>query len=488
MFNNALRRQSADPAPPHSRKTRPRFKIRPAIEAMEDRLALSGVQGATVELGYDSKGLLAQDTYGHLDWSDIAPDGADPVNAAWESGERSTWYIEQQRTGATLIIGGIVHNNPTAIQEGIAMFDWGFAHQSPDGGFDGSSDEFHSTAFFVEAVAHACLVLEASPYAAQYASQVAQFTADDDRAAQWMITPSILSRGEYDDLRYTHREYLDADALGETSLLANDPTLMPAARQFIQTGISLQQPDGVNPELGGHDSSYQGVGLVYAERWETYFPNDPLDPDLDHSIIKGLEWEETMILPTGEISTAGNTRTAGQELNPSGTVKTVAHVSVETAFAYRAAVNGSPRWEADALKISHFYEPASSSSSTSDAIQNSTVEGPTQPSTSSSTSGSIQDPAVEGTTPPAISSLTPVSIGGTGIEAPMPPQTSHRIMTFRHAEKRAVAIREHDSMANRVSSMTDHADLDGVTSHEASYPPGRSGLPTRRVYGTSHPR
>jgi hypothetical protein len=64
-----------------------------------------------------------------------------------------------------------------------------------------------------------------------------------------------------------------------------------------------------------------------------------------------------MILSTGQISTLESTRTAGQELNPSGTVKTVAHVSVETAFAYRAAVNGSPRWAADASKISHFYEP-----------------------------------------------------------------------------------------------------------------------------------
>ncbi len=359
MFNNALRRRSADPAPPHSRKTRPRFKIRPAIEAMEDRLALSGVRGAVVELGYDSKGLLAQDTYGHLDWSDNAPDGADPVNAAWESGQRPTWYIEQQRTGATLIIGGIVHENTAAIDEGILMFEWGFAHQSANGGFDGSSDEFHSTAYFVEAVAHAMLVLAASPYAAQYAWQVAEFSSDDDLAAQWMITPSILSRGEKDDLPYTHREYLDADALGETSLLANDPTLMPAARQFIQTGISLRQSDGVDPELGGFDSSYQGVGLDYAERWETYFPGDSLDPALDHAIIKGLEWEEPMILPTGEISTAGNTRTAGQELNPSGTVKTVAHVSVETAFAYRAAASGSPRWGADALLISQFYEPTS---------------------------------------------------------------------------------------------------------------------------------
>lgn len=265
---------------------------------------------------------------------------------------------------------------------------------------------------------------------------------------------------------------------------------MPAARQFIQTGISLQEPDGVNPELGGHDSSYQGVGLDYAERWETYFPNDPLTPAVDHVVIKGLEWEETMILPTGEISTAGNTRTARQELNPSGTVKTVAHVSVETAFAYRAAVNGSPRWEADALKISRFYEPASSSSSTSNAIQNSTVEveGQTQPSTSSSTSGSIRDPAAEGTTPPAISSRTPVSIGGTGIGAPMPPLTSHRIVTFRHAEKRAVVIRKHDSMANRLGSVTDHADLDGVTFREASSPLGRSGPRARRVYGTTHPR
>ena len=357
MFDNTRRRQSARTARLHSRKTRPRFNICPVLEAMEDRLALSGVPGAAVELGYDSKGLLAQDTYGHLDWSTIAPDGANPLNAAWESGASSTWYIELQRTGSTLIIGGIVHNNQAAIQKGISMFDWGFAHQSSNGGFDGSTDEFHGTAFFVEAVAHAMLVLEASPYAAQYAPQIAQFTADDDRAAQWMITPSILSRGTRDDLPYTHREYLDADALGETSLLANDPTLMPASRQFILRGISLQQSDGIDPELGGYDSSYQAVGLEYAERWATYFSDDSIIPALEHTITIGLEWEETMILSTGQISTVGSSRTDGQELNPNGTLKTVAYNTVETAFAYQAALSGRSRWAADASTISQYYEP-----------------------------------------------------------------------------------------------------------------------------------
>jgi hypothetical protein len=113
--------------------------------------------------------------------------------------------------------------------------------------------------------------------------------------------------------------------------------------------------NGVNPEKGGYDSSYQMVGVVYAQRWVTYFPNDSLTPKVKVMIDRALSWQKTRILPTGKISTNGNTRTAGQERGRSGKVKKVAYNSAIRGFAYWTSVTGDKEWEAIARQIARYY-------------------------------------------------------------------------------------------------------------------------------------
>lgn len=309
----------------------------------------------TTEYQIDSTNLLANTLYGYEDTSSMASDGAWSVNADWESGKSSTWYIEQQRYGADLIISGIVHNNTTYINDGFKVFDWGFAHQASDGSFAGTGDAFHSTSFFVEAVAHACLVIEQSPYAATYQAKVNTYAAEVYKAAKWMAGSTVWSQGLSYDSPYTHRRYLVADALGLTSLLVGgDSDLMAKSRYEIQNGLSLQWANGVNPEEGGYDSSYQNVGLTFAERWAHYFPTDSLTPSVNAMINLGLTWEETMILATGEISCVGNTRT-GVETGVSGSMKKVDWKNAVDAFAYWYQVTGNQEWQIDGRKIAQFY-------------------------------------------------------------------------------------------------------------------------------------
>lgn len=170
-----------------------------------------------------------------------------------------------------------------------------------------------------------------------------------------MITPHVWKKGTKHNKPYTHRRYLVAAALGLTGKLTGDQALINYARQSIQDGLSLQRPDGVNPEKGGNDSSYQMVGVVYAQRWVTYFPYNPLTPRVTAMINKALAWEQTRILPWGEISREGNTRTAGQERARMGKVKKVDYRSALRGFAYWASVTGDPRWAAIANKIAKYY-------------------------------------------------------------------------------------------------------------------------------------
>jgi hypothetical protein len=315
----------------------------------------SGTTAPLTDYQIDSTNLIANTVYGHLEWSQMATDGAYAVNARWEQGQASHWYIEEQRYGEELIIGGIIHNNTAAINAGFTMFNWGFAHQAADGSFAGTSDPFHSTSLFVEAVAHACLVIQESPDAALYASQVATYTPELYKAAQWMTSADVWSTGIGNNSPYTHRRYLVADALAFTSLLVGgDANLMADARYEIQDGLAQQWSNGVNPELGGYDSSYQTVGISFAELWSKYFPNESLTASVNQMITAGLAWEETMILSTGEISTVGDTRT-GKEIGPNGTVKTVDWKKAVTAFAYWFEMTGNHQYLADGQKIAQWY-------------------------------------------------------------------------------------------------------------------------------------
>jgi hypothetical protein len=328
----------------------------PRIHLLAGKSSQTSVSSKT-DFKHESTNLIANVLYRKPSdlYKLMAPSGAINANVFWEHNQAQYWYIEEQRNSEESIIAGLIKNDPQAIDAGFKMFDWGFAHQAYDGSFFLTGDRFHSTSFFVQAVAHALLVIQQSPDSQKYADQVAKYKPLVHRAARWMISSQIWERGIKRNKAYTHRRYLVAAALGLTGKLTNDQELINYARESIKDGLSLQHSDGVNPEKGGFDSSYQMVGVVYAQRWVTYFPKDSLTPKVVKMIDKALCWQQTRILDSGEISSQDNTRTAGQERRRTGKVKTVSSRSALRAFAYWASVTGNKKWEAIARKIAQYY-------------------------------------------------------------------------------------------------------------------------------------
>lgn len=309
------------------------------------------------DLKCESTDLISNLLYGRLSnsYKRMLPNGANNTNIFWEKKVSNRWFIEEQRYGEYLIVGGLLKNDPEAIEAGFKMFEWGFSQQAADGSFQGTRDAFHSTSFFVAAVARTLLVIKQSPQSDLYQDKVAYYTPLVRKAARWMISPDVWARGVKNNEPYTHRYYLVAAALGLTGKLTGDRKLIDYARQSIREGLALQRADGVNPEKGGPDSSYQMVGVVYASRWIIYFPQDRITPRVRQMIERALDWQETRILPTGEISSEGNTRTAGQERGRSGKVKKVTYNLVIRGFAYWGAVTGNKKWDSIARRIARYY-------------------------------------------------------------------------------------------------------------------------------------
>ncbi len=303
--------------------------------------------GPRGDLAFETSPFLAQTAYRKPDGTleQMNPDGArGPLNQAWDNTHQGRWLIEEQRYGSDSVIAGLITQRQDLIDHGLKIFDWGFRMQNPDGGFS-CPDRFHSASFFIEAVAHSALLIQASPMAAQNQAWIDSITPKLRRAAEWMADPKNSGPGQQHDAPYTHRFYLDADALGETGILTHDEALVKLSRQYIRNGIAHQQPDGANPEKGGTDTSYHAVGLLFAMNYYTLVANNDTRAALNPMISHGLAWLRARIRPDGVVDQSGNTRTGnGQERGPQGNLKTMSYGSAYRASFYWAMITRDPAW------------------------------------------------------------------------------------------------------------------------------------------------
>ncbi len=340
------------------------FTVGAPRRAFAEARADVGPMGPTsVDLATQSSGPLAGLSYRRPAdaLAGSTTDGAAGVNADWAGGKSKQWFIEEQRAGEVAAIGGIVTFDQPLVEGACRLFDWGFARQGADGGFAGTGDPFHSASFFVAAVAHTGLFVRAAassgrfPLAEQYLQRISAYTPLVRRAAHWMARPDVWAKGLALNAPYTHRRYLVGAALGLTGALAGDQTLTDRVARVIVDGLSRQRADGVNPELGGPDSSYQMTGVVFAEYWVSYLPDHPLTPRVQAMIEHALAWEASRVSLGGAVSARGNTRTAGQEKARDGVVKSVSYSRVIRGFATWGTLTGDPRWTELAWRTGRYY-------------------------------------------------------------------------------------------------------------------------------------
>jgi hypothetical protein len=260
--------------------------------------------------------------------------GAAASNVDFEVGRTTSWFIEGQRYGADLIEAGLIFDTPRLADTGWDIIEWGFRRQEADGGFGNTGDAFHSTSFFVEAVARALLVAEQldSPDADKRRSEFAPKLA---AAAHWMLRPEVRQRGEKNNEPFAHRRWLVAAAWGLTGRLTDDDRLKAAAAESAREGIALQRADGVNPEKGGFDVSYQAVGLVFAARYFTVSDDVELKRSIARMLARGLDREKARIDAKGRLDTEGSTRITS-ETGRSGKAKKVDCNAVVLALVYGA--------------------------------------------------------------------------------------------------------------------------------------------------------
>ena len=287
--------------------------------------------------------------------NNVSPVGAyGDVNREYERTGVGKWYIEEQRYGDLAIAAGLAGDDPAAIERGLRIFNWGLARQQPDGSFR-CRDAFQSTSLFVEAVARACLLLEQSPVADRYRAAVAAMKPKILVSARWMVIPAVANAARPGNAPYTHRRYLVAAALGEAGVLCGDPRLIAAAQPYLAEGRALQTAEGIHPEKGGFDTSYQAVGLLYGLRYYTLVARPNEKAPLAATLAKGLAWLASRVQPDGSINPEGNTRTGGgQENNRAGRPKSLNYGATFRAFEYWALISSADSYHKLAERVAEF--------------------------------------------------------------------------------------------------------------------------------------
>jgi hypothetical protein len=289
-------------------------------------------------------------------WQSLS--GALGQNAAWETNKTLPWYIEHQKDGRDYIAAGLAFGDKDLVRWGLKILEWGWAQMTPDGEF-AHPDSYHSASFLVEATANSILLLEASPWRVEFAPRTEAMKPKLLACARWMIRPDIDALNWPDDFnyprifgerRYAHRRFLDAAALGQVAVIFHDRPLMWKTTWLIRNGIAMQQADGVNPERGGHDTSYQAYGLMYACRYYDLAADDAMRAELKPTLDKAFAWLLGRIGPDGKIDGTGNTRTGpAAEPGRTGKPKQLDYYNTGISLAHWAQLTGETRF-ADAAK------------------------------------------------------------------------------------------------------------------------------------------
>jgi len=251
-------------------------------------------------------------------------------------------YIEEQRYGGDLVQTGLATGNHSLVSLGLKVIDWGFKQQAEDGSFPQTGDAFHSVSMFVEGTARAFLSLREAG-GSQDAEVLAWMTPHLMAAARWLEQEDVERTGRSHDAPYTHRRWILAAALGQTAALAGDTEMASRANQYAEDGLSLQRGDGVNPEKGGYDVSYQAVGVLFGERFFIVCHDNELRLRVLGMIEQASNWELAMINYDGQVLVGDSTR-IGNEKSRSGKVKHVNTKELLQALSYATTITGDKKY------------------------------------------------------------------------------------------------------------------------------------------------
>lgn len=244
-------------------------------------------------------------------------------NQDWQAGLRPDYYIEAQRVGYQVVLGGLAGGDMALVDRGLRAIEWGYR---PD--VLGPANDWSQNRDFDSILAHA-----AHPRTMFGAASVKSIiailesetlpTALRDRAMHLVVNGVEQSAAAYiasGDAAMFRTECTNSSQISFQAtwmqgayVLTGDETYKTEAKETIRQMMDLQLDSGAFGEQGAYDTSYAVQTLrelvVYRDMlngagggaWHT---------QVSDFITRGANWLLDRISPNGEIKTVGNSRTA----------------------------------------------------------------------------------------------------------------------------------------------------------------------------------
>ena len=242
----------------------------------------------------------------------IAESGASGTNIAFESGQPGAlnrFDVADQRHCWQAVARGIAEDDTRYIERGLKAIDYAFAHQETAGNFGES--RWFETMGFLESAVRSYALIEHSNYTDDYLPEVKKHLEGLEVATAWLVA---ARDEEYKAEWEKAPDYLNVVAatavtFGLMGRIAENDEWVLLGREFIEMIIANQWENGVFPEAGGYDTSYQAVTLWHLMIYLLYSLDQELNERLRRSVELGWQWELSRISSEGEVLTDGNART-----------------------------------------------------------------------------------------------------------------------------------------------------------------------------------
>lgn len=308
----------------------------------------------------------------YLNLAVIGPSSIDAVGAiGYNQGEYHS--VGEQRHIGPHVLRGLVERSTTELSSAVLAMEYSFAHQNPDGSFQvvefanmpnglPTFDPIGVSFFYADLGRSLSLLREDSWFMTSVATsslrqRVAALTPAIVRGLNWLMSPPALSVLQRTGRSGTNRWTFGANALALTGQYLSDRAAVAAGLGLLNDVLEAQQPDGTLPELGGYDSSYQGVSLSNMQYLllDLNTSNDPVAPSLERAIARGVAREQRSITPPGQIITVGNTRVYCGGGTWLGEPKGGDYRDVVIALAYQGGITANPSLVGQASRVASYY-------------------------------------------------------------------------------------------------------------------------------------
>lgn len=324
-------------------------------------------------------GILSKIDFSFLD--NLALGAKPDANGAIQRNKQGYFHVRFQLGLSSLFAAGLTKKDTSFLSSGVKAIEYAFQYQNPDGTFqlivppgtegiptDPTELEYvkaSGVAFFYADLGRALLLMKESGWF-QTSSETASLR-NRIETLRLAIAQSLnklatqTSSLKLGDERDTNRLFFDATAFYLVGTWINDEKAVGIGKDFLSMALGKQRPDGVFIEAGGYDSSYQATSLTRAMSIFLHLrpQEESTRTTLWQSIQKGIEWEKTRILPTGEVSTEGNTRVFPGGGTFLGKEKVVDVKGVVFVLHYYAVIVGENSFHQLADNVLKFYSQQS---------------------------------------------------------------------------------------------------------------------------------